>query len=114
MKHINSDSDNWDKFLDPIAFAYRCGRQASTLTSPFQLLYGVKPRLPAELQTTLDMTVTSPAENGGPEHSNRLQQIVERVSGIRDTARSNIKKAQDKQKKQYDLKHKGHIYKVTY
>ena len=97
VKHINSNSDNWDEFLDPIAFAYRCGRQASARTSPFELMYGVKPRLPSELQTTLDSTVIQgSAEEGGQEQTSRLQQIAERVSDIRDTALSNIQQVQAK------------------
>ena len=80
--------------------------------TPFELMYGVKARLPAELELTLDATLQDIPEDSGVEQQQRILHIAERVSGLRATALDNISKAQSKQKHQYDVKYKGHMYKV--
>jgi hypothetical protein len=44
MKVVNERADDWDRHLASVVFGYRVNRQASTKTSPFELMYGVKPR----------------------------------------------------------------------
>ena len=43
-KFVHDDSRNWDKWLVPLLFAVREVPQASTGFSPFELLFGRKPR----------------------------------------------------------------------
>ena len=43
-KFVDDDSQNWDKWLVPLLFAVREVPQASTGFSPFELLFGQKPR----------------------------------------------------------------------
>ena len=47
---MNEKADDWDQHLDAVAFAYRVKEQVSAKMSPFELMYGVKVRLPMELQ----------------------------------------------------------------
>jgi len=49
MKYTNEEADDWDQYVQSVAFAYRVNIQASTKFSPFELLYGVKARLPLDL-----------------------------------------------------------------
>ena len=44
QKFVHDDSRNWDKRLVPLLFAVREVPQASTEFSPFELLFGRKPR----------------------------------------------------------------------
>lgn len=46
--YINDHLDNWDKFLPLVLFAYRTSPHQATGISPFELLYGRKPRLPLD------------------------------------------------------------------
>ena len=43
-KFVHEDSRNWDKWLDSLLFAVQEVPQASTKFSPFELLFGRKPR----------------------------------------------------------------------
>ncbi len=45
---------DWDCFIPTILFAYRVRKQSTTKQSPFFLMYGIEPKIPTLLQTTLD------------------------------------------------------------
>lgn len=48
LKMIEENEHNWESFLDPVLFAYRTSKQASTKYSPFFVLYGREPKLPID------------------------------------------------------------------
>ncbi|CAF4246300.1 unnamed protein product [Rotaria sp. Silwood2] len=48
----NSQSNNWDEFLQPVVFAYNTGVHKSTKFSPYELVYGRPARLPIHAQST--------------------------------------------------------------
>src|SRR6218665_976262 len=50
MKVVNEESTDWDDHIQSIVFAYRVNRQESTKFTPFELMYGVKARLPIDLE----------------------------------------------------------------
>ena len=50
MKLVNNEANDWDELLDPVAFAYRINKQASTKYSPFEIMYGVKAQIPIDLE----------------------------------------------------------------
>ena len=54
MKVVNDQTNDWDAHLDPILFGYRVNQQLSTKQSPFELLYGVKAKLPVDLNADVD------------------------------------------------------------
>ena len=45
----NDHQDDWDEYLDMLELGFNSSVQASTQQSPFELLYGVKPRLPIDV-----------------------------------------------------------------
>jgi transposase InsO family protein len=45
----NEHQDDWDEYLDMLELAFNSAVQASTQKSPFELLYGYKPRLPIDV-----------------------------------------------------------------
>ena len=49
MKVVAASGDDWDEHIDAVLFGYRVNAQASTKFTPFELMYGVKPRLPIDL-----------------------------------------------------------------
>ncbi len=47
--YSNANQTNWDLYLPLVMFAYRTSQHATTLYSPFELVYNRKPRLPSDL-----------------------------------------------------------------
>jgi transposase InsO family protein len=45
----NDHQDDWDDYLDMLELGFNSAVQASTQRSPFELLYGTKPRLPIDV-----------------------------------------------------------------
>ena len=50
-KLINEHQDNWDDYLEEIAFSIRTQKQGSTKYSPFFLMFGRHARTPMEVST---------------------------------------------------------------
>lgn len=48
-KLVNEHQNNWDQFLEDIAFSIRTQKQGSTKYSPFFLMFGRHPRTPVEV-----------------------------------------------------------------
>lgn len=104
MKVINEDQDNWEDNLDSILFCYRSSKNDSTKFSPFFLMYGREPKLPIEL-----------AVEGSPRCDDqdstqvsldtKVELLLKLKKSVHDLAMENIRKAQDRQKRNYDKKH---------
>ena len=108
MKLVNADGDDWDEHIDPILFGYRVNVQASTKVSPFEMLYGVKARLPVDLkdEDVADGPVTD------EDIANRIEKIAQDLVTVREQGKTNLKEAQSKEKKRYDLKHAPPMFSV--
>ncbi|XP_036417924.1 uncharacterized protein LOC118801669 [Colossoma macropomum] len=68
-KFVHEDAKNWDKWLEPL-FAVREVPQASSGFSPFELLYGRKPR------GILDI-IKEHWEEGPPNSKNEIQYVLD-------------------------------------
>lgn len=112
MKFASTNPHTWDQYLDAVTFSYRCSIQQTTKHSPFELMYGAKPLLPDDLRMKV-MDDEWTGDVNGDELTRRFHVISAIVSGQRDEAQRNIAQAQSRQKQQYDLKHRGPIYKVV-
>ena len=110
MKVVSDKADDWDEHVAPVVFIYRVNKQASAKFSPFELLYGVKARLPINLEGEV------PPDINDSDHQTAVDQRVvdlgQRLKETREEARENIKAAQSKQKARYDIKHSGPEYAV--
>ena len=83
--------------IKEILFGYRTKVQESSKYSPFLVFFRFNARQPIELT----LPIPPLAEN-----------VEENVGSIRSKAQQNIGKAQQRQKKRYDLKHRGCLFKV--
>ncbi len=126
QKVVNDQQDDWDQLVDNVLFAYRTSRQGSTKFTPFYLMYGREAKLPIDTCISLqsgDAASDEEAEQQTVELSleDKITKLTEVQKKVHDVARKNIKKAQERQKEQYDKKHnigkpslKVHVtYKVT-
>ena len=94
-RYVSTDQKDWDNYIPFILFAYRVSPQASTGDSYFYLLYGREPRLPPDVSLLpLDNVSSSVAE-----HRSRIVNQLEVAQAI---ARTNIQRAQQQMKAQYD------------
>lgn len=112
MKVVNEEANNWDDYIQPVAFAYRINIQSSSKFSPFELMYGVKPRLPCDLYHHNSLQCEGSQFPTEEEQMERVMKFTESLQTIREDARSNIKEAQGKQKEKFDIKHSTPTYKV--
>ena len=95
-KYAAIHGPQWDQYLDHCLFAYRMRPHSSTKRSPFELLYGREARLPTETMLTLP-TVTQQLDLD--DYATRLRTGLASAWGI---ASSNIEKAQQAYKTQFD------------
>ena len=46
---VNKNQTNWDMLLPALAFAYNTSTHSTTKFTPFELVYGRKPKVPLDL-----------------------------------------------------------------
>lgn len=98
---MNDQQDDWDDLIDNVLFAYRTSRQDSTKFTPFYLMHGREAMLPVD-------ALVPHSERRSDDHEaleEKVETLVELQKNVHEQARGNIKKAQERQKKQYDKKH---------
>ena len=103
-KYVQDNREDWDVFLDTCSFAYNTSRQESTLHTPFEIMFGRKPVLPVDI----DEDHGDDELIGGDESTSSaatLECLTAKRLELLKTVKSNIVKAQIRQKKQYDRKH---------
>ncbi|XP_061181232.1 uncharacterized protein LOC133189855 [Saccostrea echinata] len=106
-KYVSEKQDDWDQYLQQVAFAARTCQQKSTKESPFYLIYGRKVVLPIQLDiptTVPNMQRQQTEEEFDEIYSDRITSFVELLKA-HDAAKDNISIEQKKQKTYYDRKH---------
>lgn len=95
---------DWDRYIDPLLFAYRETPQGSTKFSPFELLYGRTVRGPMQILKELWTNETEETET-----RNTYQYVMDLKQRLSETcrlARKELQKSQAKYKSYYDRKTK--------
>ena len=105
-KTVAKNGRDWDERLPYVLFAYRASMQASTMESPFYLLYGRDPRLPCE------QTLTPPVARTDICIDDYKSETTLRLQDAWELARANVKKAQRRQKAQHDKHSRKPPFKV--
>ena len=77
---------DWKKYVPSVVYAYNCTKHETTKVSPFELIFGRKPKLP------IDSAFETPAES-----SYSSQDTKKYLEDLRDRRRQH-KKTQMKQK----------------
>ncbi|XP_061764264.1 uncharacterized protein LOC133557636 [Nerophis ophidion] len=97
-KFVHKDKLNWHKWLDPLLFAVREVPQASTGFSPFELLFGRKPR------GVLDLVKESWEEGPSPS-KNEIQYVMDsraKLHTLGHLSRESLLQAQERQQRLYN------------
>ena len=85
LKIQREDQKDWMDCLEPALFAYRVRRHQSLNASPFEVLYGLPPRLPLDA-----------------EYGKRLDPPTQDHGTVRKTARKTMEKTAARRKIEYD------------
>lgn len=93
-----SKKPDWKNYIPSLVYAYNCTRHESTKTTPFELMFGRKPKLPidAVFETT---DLEQPSSKTTKEY---IQDLKNRMKTTQEIAKKYTDKAREKQKKQYD------------
>ena len=112
LTKLSTSKTDWDQCIDAALYAYRIGVQDSSKFSPFFLMYNRQPRkaIDHEVLTAVDLTPDDEATlSSEPTTEGTYDAIIDELLDIRaqfhEKARSNIKRAQERQKEFYDTRH---------
>lgn len=93
-KYLSTTQTDWCEYLGPVTFAYNTAVQETTKVSPFFLLFGREPTLPAEAELTQEVRTYD------------VQEVQERLLAVWNQAIQNIHDKQLKDKVRFDDKHR--------
>lgn len=111
MKVTNEKGNDWDHHLSSILFAYRVSVQESTKKTPYEMMFGAKPRLPCDINTPANSD-SDPIDNYDDAVAARMLAISDELAKTREEGLEHLAVAQQKQKRQYDAKHQGTFYDI--
>ena len=103
--YVDEDQQNWDKYLPFVTYAYNTGLRSGTGYSPFEIMFGKKPRLPIDNLIIPSKRVlrTLPAY---------VKDLAEHLKLIRKVAVDNSGIQQAKTKERYDKSAKPKHFEV--
>lgn len=88
---------SWKDYIAPLTYAYNCTKHESTKISPFELMFGRTPKLPA------DSVFQSAFEDTEEKHPKTyIEQLKEHMKTTQVIAKQHSDKARTKQKLAYD------------
>ena len=104
MKYCYRKKEEWVTYLDNCVFAYNTSLHESSGFTPFHLMFNRQAALPIDINVR-----KASSEEVAVEYTNLQDPNHDEVQRMRtthlETARENIKRAQEKQKAAYDKKH---------
>ena len=92
---VNKSKDNWDDQIPMALLAYRSTKQSSTGVSPFEMLYGRVPKLPAYVESKTEFRQEK-------DPIRYIDELRDKQQTLRQFVNSKLKSVQNKQKKAYD------------
>jgi hypothetical protein len=95
---------NWNKYLQPLVFAYNAMKHESTGFSPFELMFGRKPRLAIDNMFHID--------NESFISIDYVKDLKSRMEFAQNIANKNLADARLKQKMNYNKKAKAALLQV--
>jgi len=97
----NDHQDDWDDYLDMLELGFNAATQSSTQRSPFELMYGRKPRLPIDVA----LADISPKNPAAIDRAERMQTALR-------FAREHLVSAQQRQTRNADQHRRPAVFAV--
>ena len=93
---------DWKKYVNSLVYAYNCIPHETTRISPYELMFGRKPKLP------IDATFEKAREDNVARSAHEyIEDLRERIEKTRHIVQKHMDKAKSKQKSYYDKKAKA-------
>jgi hypothetical protein len=108
LAKLTEKGANWDLHIGAVLFAYRNKKHNSTKIKPFYLMYGREAKIP------LDTEIHTTTRIGKTTIEERLEYLLEELPKIRQKAKLQNDKTQEKQKEYHDkqIKRKQDNFKI--
>ena len=100
---VNQQTLDWEQYLPMLMFSYNTSYHSTIMTTPFELLFGMKPRIPSFPHQDVQRV-----HYGESFASERVQQLQK----ARQVALENMQVKSDQVKTQFDQKAVAHDFKV--
>ena len=101
LEKLNNAAEEWEEHIESILFAYRTSKHHSTGFTPFKLMYGREARLHIDLAVPSTPTAVPSAD----DFNMKLQHLQQAKAEVMEIAGRNLAKSQERQKKNFDLRH---------
>lgn len=89
---------DWKKYLPFLTYVYNCTKHETTKVSPYELMFGRKPRL------HIDTMFDTPVQEVSQTTKKYVEQLKKRMKTAQDMAQKVTEKARSKMKSVYDRK----------
>ena len=104
MKVTNEERTEWDKYLGFAVFSYNISVQKRLQASPFQLVYGRKPRSGVEeIESMVDFNLVEPDLDAWEKRHKRHQEIEKRITESREHNKTEYERSVSKLREPNDL-----------
>ena len=104
LKHyITPKQHDWDKYISIAMFCYNTHIHSSTKFTPYELVFGVKPRIPSTLTSAPEFRYTYDAYH---------HQLQHRLQRSHEIARENLINMKEKSKIRYDQSSTSHKFQI--
>jgi hypothetical protein len=100
--YVNKKMNDWSKYVKAIQYAYNSSVHSSTKYAPVEIVFGVKPCLPPDINLKLSEIKSTPNE-----YALGLAKYIE---DVKNNVFENLEKSLIKTKQRYDLKHIDRVY----
>ena len=97
----NDQKADWKRYINSLVYAYNCTPQSSTKYSPFEIMFGRKPKLP------VDSMFEQVTENQNRTTKDYIDDLQNRIEVTKEIVLKHLKKSKERQKSHYDLKAKA-------
>jgi 23S rRNA pseudoU1915 N3-methylase RlmH len=98
----NKEKQDWKKYISSLVHAYNCTKHDSTGYSPYELMFGRKPRLPVDLAFGL------PEEHNQTEsYSEYITDLRNRIKETFELVKNTAESSRQKQKINFDKRAKA-------
>ena len=95
---VNQSTLDWEQYIPALMFSYNTSYHSTIMTTPFELLYGMKPRLPSFPNQDIQRL------HYGESFASQRLQILQKA---RSVAFENLKQQGETYKAQYDKRTMG-------
>lgn len=100
---------DWKKYLPTLVFAYNSTKHETTKFTPYELMFGRKPRLPIDF---LFETPTNESSSDLADPKTYVEELKQRIKSTQEAVKKISDQARSKQKHYYDRKAKAAQIKV--